>query len=125
MCLVGPAGINFCADQDRVVSATRVVYEGTSASGVRKSESEVTVKAALGELGLSSCNLITSVVVSSFSRTMSMYLHSPKIFGGPTFLRGLDRLGWCLTGASGVLSSRVWFFSEPFLVAASGASTTA
>ena len=119
-------GIDFCNDQDKVVSATRVVFGGISASEVNWSDGELSVKVALGELRVSSCSVNTSVVGSSFSRTMSMYLRSPINFGVPTFLRGLDGLGYCSTGegSSGVLSNRIGFFSELSIVAASGASPT-
>ena len=100
------------SEDTSLLKVTRVVFEVTSASGVRKSDDEVTVKVALGELGFSSCNVVTSVIGSSISRTMSIYLCSPKNFGGSTFLRGLDGPDWCLTGESfsGVLSIRIGFF---------------
>ena len=127
MCLARPDVIDFCNDQYKVVSATRVVFGCSSASVVRRSDGEVTVKKTLGELRVSSCSVNTSVVRSSFSKTMSMYVRFPKNFGVPMFLRGLDGLCCCSTGeaSSGVLSNRIGCFSEPSIVAASGASTTA
>ena len=59
MCIARPDWIHFCEDQDKVVSATRVVFGGTSASGVRRSDGEMTVKEALGELRVSSCSVNT------------------------------------------------------------------
>ena len=85
VCLARPDGMDFCEDQDRVVSATSVSFEGTSGSGVRQSEGEMTGKIALGEVGWSSSYVITSLVGSSFSRTMSIYLRLPKNLGVPRF----------------------------------------
>ena len=47
--LARPDGMDFCEDQDSVVSATRVALGGTSASEVKKSEGERTGKFALGK----------------------------------------------------------------------------
>ena len=75
-CLARPDVIDLSDDQHKVVSATRVVFGGTSASDVRRSDGEVTMKVALGDLRVSSCSVKNSQVESSFSRTMSVYLRS-------------------------------------------------
>ena len=70
------------------------------------------LKLARGGACGSSSNVITSVAMSCFSRTLSIYCRSPKNLEKPKFRRGLDGLGWCSTveGFSGVLSSWIGLF---------------
>ena len=69
-------GREFFKDQDNVVSATRICRGGASASGVKKSDGEVTVKVALWVSGDEE-NTEVDTPGSSFSRTTSIKRRFP------------------------------------------------
>ena len=114
-------GQDFFEVQVNVVSATRVGIGGASANGVNRSEGEDMKNFALVWLS----TVTDSVVRLSFFNTTSINRRSPKKFGGPAFLRGLECLFGKSMGPHLPLSNKIGLFSEPSISAESGTSMIA